>query len=50
MSQYDVMDSTLSAAGKGGRATVRRGVRLGKLFDIEIEIDPSWFFVFALVT
>jgi len=50
MSQYDVMDSTLSAAGKGRRATIRRGVRLGKLFDIEIEIDSSWFFVFALVT
>lgn len=50
MSQEDVMDSKLSAPGREGRATFRRGARLGKLFGIEIEIDASWSFIFVLVT
>lgn len=32
------------------RTTARGGVRLGRLFGIEIRIDPSWFFIFILVT
>ncbi len=32
------------------RATVRGGVRLARVFGIEIRIDPSWFFIFILVT
>lgn len=29
---------------------MRKAWRLGKLFDIEIRIDPSWLIIFALVT
>jgi len=29
---------------------MRRGVRLGKLFGIEMEIDMSWLFIFGFVT
>lgn len=28
----------------------RGGIRLGQIFGIEIDIDPSWFFIFLLVT
>jgi len=34
----------------GRRLTAGGGVRLGRVFGIELRIDPSWFFIFILVT
>jgi Zn-dependent protease/CBS domain-containing protein len=34
----------------GRRVAVRSGVRLGRIFGIELRIDPSWFLIFILVT
>jgi len=45
----DVSGPIVSASGRPLRAT-GHGVRLGKLFGIEIQIDPSWLFIFLLVT
>jgi Zn-dependent protease/CBS domain-containing protein len=38
------------APGPVRRATARGGFRLGRVFGIELRIDPSWFFIFLLVT
>jgi Zn-dependent protease/CBS domain-containing protein len=50
MARTDQISPTFSVSRRPGRATLRHGARLGKLFGIEIEIDSSWFFIFVLVT
>jgi Zn-dependent protease/CBS domain-containing protein len=32
------------------RSTLKSGFRVGRIFGIEIHIDPSWIFIFVLVT
>jgi len=40
----------LERRSPGRRVTARNGFRLGRVFGIELRIDPSWFFIFVLVT
>jgi Zn-dependent protease/CBS domain-containing protein len=43
------MVNELSPPGRG-RPRPLHGVRVARLFGIDIDIDPSWFFIFVLVT